>query len=244
MERKKYFIIIVSLLWVVNGWASNKEKIYNAYISGNMPQWKTIIDQMQHDPCNSPEFLIELINYQYGYIGWCVGADKTKEAKHYLGLAEENLKKLENQNYSPSEINAYKSALYGFKIGLSPLKAPVLGPKSVNYSKLAMDQDKNNPMGYIQYGNSQFYMPPVFGGSKKVAIDYFEKALELMEGDSLQTRCNWNYLSLLTQITQSFEAIEEDEKAEFYYQTILKKEPRFVYVKEELYPEFLKEKNE
>ncbi|MCG6189190.1 hypothetical protein [Maribellus maritimus] len=243
MERQKYIFISLSVLLTMNSWASNKEKIYEAYISGNMKEWKTVIDQMQRQSEKPPEFLIELVNYQYGYIGWCIGEDKNGEAKQTIKLAEENLEKLKNRNYSISEINAYKSALYGFKIGLSPIKATILGPKSLNHSKLAIEQDKTNPMGCIQYGNSQFYMPPVFGGSKKEAVEYFLKALRLMETEKAKTEDNWNYLSLLTQIAQSYEDIDETEKADSIYNKILETEPRFEYVKKELYPDFLKKKN-
>lgn len=243
MERKKYIIIGFSMLLTLNCWASNKEKIYEAYISGNMEKWKTVLNQMQQKNENSSEFLIELVNYQYGYTGWCIGKDKNREAKQIIKLAEENLEKLEDKNYSPSEINAYKSAFYGFKLGLAPLKAPILGPKSLNHSKLAMEQDSTNPMGYIQYGNSQFYMPPVFGGSKKEAVEYFQKALNLMEKENAKANNNWNYLSLMTLIAQSYEEMNEYEKADATYKKILKIEPHFTYVKNELYPEFLKKKN-
>lgn len=243
MERTKYFIIIITLLIFECGVAAEKNKIYAAYINGDMQQWKLVMNQMQEQTHKSSDFLVELVNYQYGYIGWCLGNNKEKEAKVNLELAEENLEKLENLKADASTINAYKSAFYGFRIGLSTLKAPFIGPKSVHHAELAIRQDKTNPMGYIQYGNSQFYMPSVFGGSKKEAVEYYIKALKLMEKDSAYLVQNWNYLSLLTQIAQAYQKMENFDEAEYYYQKTLKAEPRFSYVKNELYPEFLKEKN-
>jgi tetratricopeptide (TPR) repeat protein len=240
MEGKKYFIIVIGLIFAFNGFASNKEKIYDAYIRSDMQAWKTVIDQMQRENTTSAEFLIELVNYQYGYIGWCIGESKNSEAKKYLDMAEKNLEKLEQQKFSPSEINAYKSAFNGFKIGLSPIKAPVLGPKSVNHAKQAMELDKTNPMGFIQNGNCQFYMPAVFGGSKKTAVEHFEYAMKLMEKNTGHIQNNWNYLSLLTLIAQSYDEMNDNTKAELYFKKILEKEPRFVYVKNELFPEFQK----
>lgn len=240
MERKKYFIVIFGLVLALNGFSSNREKIYEAYIRSDMQTWKAVIDQMQQESNGLPATLIELVNYQYGYIGWCIGESKTTEAKKYLDLAEKNLQSLEKQNYSPSAINAYKSAFYGFKIGISPIKAPIIGPQSVNHAKRSMELDKTNPMGFIQYGNSQYYMPAIFGGSKKEAVAYFENALKLMESDTLQIRKNWNYLSLLTLIAQSYEEMNELTKAGEFYKKILSTDPRFEYVKDKLYPEFLK----
>jgi tetratricopeptide (TPR) repeat protein len=108
----------------------------------------------------------------------------------------------------------------------------------VRHARLAMEHDNRNPMGYIQYGNSQFYMPAVFGGSKKEAIVYFQKAQDLMEQDG-DIKHDWNYLSLLTLIAQSFEEMKEHDRAKEYYEKILEIEPQFLWVKNELYPEFL-----
>ncbi|MBN2635784.1 MAG: tetratricopeptide repeat protein [Prolixibacteraceae bacterium] len=243
MERKKYILLVGLLIISTTLFASYRDSIYNAYINNQMEDWERIIDKMERDKNNTTDNLLEIINYQYGYIGFCMGTNQNNKAKKYLKLAENNLAQLENKNYSPSEINAYKSAFYGFKIGLSPIKAPILGPKSISYSKLAMEQDGKNPMGFIQYGNSQFYMPPVFGGSKEEALEYFLKALELIELNKNQLANDWNYLSLLALIGQSYEAIGQYEKAKIFYEKALKAEPRFLWVKNELYPQLLKNKS-
>jgi tetratricopeptide (TPR) repeat protein len=118
------------------------------------------------------------------------------------------------------------------------MKAPFLGPKSIKHSKLAMEQNPENPMGYIQYGNSQFYMPPVFGGSKQEAINHFKKAELLMENGNIKN--DWNYLSLLALIGQSYSALNDYKNAKMYYEKALKTEPNFLWVKKELMPELLK----
>lgn len=248
MERKKnYILTIIFLLTMLFTNASYKTDIYNAYISNRMDDWKSAIDKMENEKKKEKAYLLELVNYQYGYIAWCIGNDKDELAEDYLELAEKNLEWLEENQISPATVNAYKSAFYGFKIGISPIRAPFIGPKSVNHSKLAMEQDKTNPMGFIQYGNSQFYMPPVFGGSKKVALEHFLKALQLMENDKDKTINNWNFLSLLAIIGQSYEKTEQLDKAKAFYEKALEAEPQFLYVKDELCPGILnkiKEANE
>ena len=106
-----------------------------------------------------------------------------------------------------------------------------------------MEQDDKNPMGFIQYGNAQFYMPPIFGGSKKEALEYFLKALNLMEQDKSKLANDWNYLSLLALIGRSYEETEQFDKAEFYYNKSLKAEPNFLWVIDELYPQLIKKMN-
>jgi hypothetical protein len=223
---------------VVN-FASNKKEIYNAYISGKMDKWKNIIDQMEGQKIKTNSFLIELINYQYGYIGWCLGNNKKNQAKKYLNLAEKNLEVVENQQCCFSLIYAYKSAFYGFRIGLTPYKAPFIGPNSMKNAELSIETDSTNFLGFVQYGNNQFYMPAVFGGSKELAIDYFEKAKALLEHNQNELIYDWNYLSLMVVIAQAYEKIKDLEMAKEYYEIILKKEPDFIWVKDELYPDLL-----
>ncbi|MGV8962534.1 MAG: tetratricopeptide repeat protein [Candidatus Saccharimonadaceae bacterium] len=243
MERTKYtLIILIMTLSIQSLNAQYKMAIYDAYISNKMDSWKSIIDKMQDEPIKTNQSLLELVNYQYGYIGWCIGNNEKKQAKTYLKLAEDNLATLEKKAFNPSYINAYKSAFYGFSIGLNKLKAPFNGPKSVDAAKRAM-QDASNPFGFIQYGNAQFYMPPVFGGSKTEAISYFKKAQGIMEKDSQYLNKNWNYLSLLVIMAEAYTEMKEYDKADEYYKQILTIAPKFQWVKNELYPNFKKKKN-
>jgi tetratricopeptide (TPR) repeat protein len=241
MERTKYFIIIIFGLFIpLLASATWKTEIYKAYIGNNMPGWKVIIDKMDREKNKSKDFILEMVNYQYGYIAYCIGIGKKEEAEKYLDLAFKNLEILEKQNFKPSEISAYKSAFYGYQIGLNKMKAPVIGPKSLKYSKLSMEQDPQNPMGYIQYGNSQFYMPAIFGGSKKEALVYFMKAEKLMEKEKLKLENDWNYLSLLALIGQSYTELEEFQKAKIYFEKALAVEPDYLFVKIDLLPALLK----
>jgi tetratricopeptide (TPR) repeat protein len=201
-----------------------------------MALWKKTIDDMQKQNNKNAAYILELINYQYGYIGWCIGNKKYDEAKQYIALGEKNIEKLKKINYQLSMLNAYKSAFYGFRIGLNKLQAPFIGPKSVDCAKLAIQLDANNPYGYIQIGNSEYYMPAAFGGSKTNAIEYYKKARMIMESDSIMIKNDWNYLSLLTQIALGYEELEQYNKAKAYYDLILRIEPQYKWVKEDLYP--------
>jgi tetratricopeptide (TPR) repeat protein len=221
-------------------WATSyKNKIYDAYISNNMPKWKTIIDEMESLKRTDAAFMLELVNFQYGYIGYCIGSENMVEAGKYLELAVDNLAKLEKKGVELSQISAYKSAFYGYEIGINKLKAPFIGPKSIKYSKLSMEQNPQNPMGYIQYGNSQFYMPPVFGGSKTEAIEHFIKAEKLMEKDKEKIRNDWNYLNLLALIGQSYFAMEDYKNAKIYFEKALNVEPDFLLIKIDLLPKLM-----
>ena len=82
-------------------------------------------------------------------------------------------------------------------------------------------------------------MPEMFGGSKEVALKSFHKAEKMMEENPEEIKNDWNYLSLLTIIAQSYEYMDELEESKKYYEKVLSIEPGFVWVKTELYPELL-----
>ncbi len=241
MERKKYLTLAGLLLFgFLSIYASDKTEIYKAYINNDMNRWKQTIDHMNLQKTKSNDFRLELLNYQYGYIGWCIGKKKYKMAESYIELGEKNIQVLEKMNSYASLVNSYKSAFYGYRIGINILKAPFIGPKSVDCAKLAMKQDTNNPYGYIQYANSQFYMPAAFGGSKKLALDYYLKAKNLLERNPKEAIEDWNYLSLLSMIARAYTELNDFKQAKTCYEKILKIEPDFLWVKNELYPELLK----
>lgn len=219
--------------------AGNKSEIYACYVNNNMANWKNIIDKMHGVKQKSPDYILELVNYQYGYIAWCVGNHKNDEAKKYLAQAENYLSILEKNPKNLSMVNAYKSAFYGYKLGLNKLLAPTLGRKSVDCANLAIEQDKENPYGYIQWGNIQFYMPPVFGGSKKEALSHYLKAMKIMEKSASGISENWNYLNLLISIAQSYYYLDDYMTSKYYLDKILKIEPDFKYVKNSLYPQVI-----
>lgn len=243
MERKKCtLILLIFTISMSSITAQYKSAIYNAYISNRMDNWKTVIDKMQTETNKSDVSLLELINYQYGYIAWCLGNNEKKQAKTYLKLAEDNLSVLEKKSFNSSYINAYKSAFYGFNIGLNKLKASFIGLKSIDAAKLAM-KNTSNPYGFIQYGNAQFYMPPIFGGSKSEALENYQLAQQIMEKDKKLLKNDWNYLSLLTNMAEAYTEVKDFDKAEKYYKHILEIEPNFNLVKNELYPNFIKKRN-
>ena len=244
MERSKYTLIFILLFFgVTNLRASYKSDIYNAYVWNNMKNWKTLIDQMNSIKNKKNDLILELVNYQYGYVAWCIGNKKSDEAEKYLDLAEKNIELLEKEKYNLSMINAYKAAFYGYRIGLNRFKAPFIGNKSMNCAKLAMQLDANNPFGHVQYANVQYYMPPIFGGSKSDALNHYLKAKELMEKNTEFVSEDWNYISLLTIIGRAYWDLGNLQTAKTYFEKIIKltKDASYEWVKKEMYPQLLKE---
>ena len=61
-----------------------------------------------------------------------------------------------------------------------------------------------------------------------------------MELNKEQIKDDWNYLSLQTAIAQAYEETGKWGLAKLYYEKILKIEPDYSWVKNELYPAILK----
>lgn len=239
MERKKYLIVFLLMLISNLSVATERQQIYNAFISGNMARWRMVIDAMHNQRPLSNSRMLELVNYQYGFVAWAIGSSNLNLARVYIEKAEEILDALENNNFNLSRVYAYKSAFYGFRIGLNRARAPFLGPRSMDYARRSISTNPNEPSGYIQYANAMYYMPPIFGGSKSVALDNYQRAIALMERNSDALKNDWNYINLLTTVANIYKEMGDYDAAKSYYQKILNIEPNFVWVKEQLYPELL-----
>jgi hypothetical protein len=85
---------------------TNKQKIYNAYLKGDMVSWKNTVDTMLKVKVQSDDYKFELLNYLYGYIGWCLGNEKKPEARTYLDKAELIIKDLEKRKINLSFLSS------------------------------------------------------------------------------------------------------------------------------------------
>lgn len=237
MERKIHIFLIVFIHYFGTVNAQNSVSIYKAYNASDMTAWKYTIDRMESNPDKSNVFRLELLNYQYGYIAWCIGEKNAEIAQKYLRKAENHLGFLENEKYKLTDIYAYKAAFVGYKIGISPYKAPFIGHRSLKYAELSVNIDSTNALGYIQLGNIKFYSPVVLGGSKEIAIKYYLKALQIMEENKPSMEKNWNYLNLLGTIITAYKEVGNYSLAKYYCHKALEIAPDFDWVKNKLYPE-------
>ncbi len=237
MERKIAWIAVIMLFAQITTSAQADKKIYNAYISGDMGAWKERLDVLENNATASKQERLNLVNYLYGYIAWSIEQDKEEEARKYISTAESLLDKLEKKNHQLSTIYAYRAAFVGFEIALARRKAPFLGPKSLEFAENSIKLDSKNSFGYVQLGNIEFYTPALFGGSKEVAMQHYRNAVRIMENNPDSLKNNWNYVNLLATIIQAYMETGQYDKALDYCKKTLQYEPRFDWVKNELYPE-------
>lgn len=244
MERSKYILLIllVSLRCTLVQ-ASHQSLIFEAYNTGAKDDWEAAIIEMDKLKPKSNAFVLELLNYQYGYIAWCVGANDEKKAEKYIELAGKNIDYLLYRKYQIAKMNVYMAAFCGFKMGLDSYRAPFLGAKSESYINSALAFHSGEPRVYIQKANSLYYMPAAFGGSKTELVGYYRKALGLMEDNKQEYRSDWNYLNLMVIIGITYAEREDYQEARLFYLMALEVASDLWYGKQELYPDLIKKMN-
>lgn len=240
MERSKYFPLMLLILLSITVDAQTHHSIYQAYVGGDIEKWKRAMDSIGAARPETTHEIMELINYQYGYIAWCVGAKRSDEARKYLVRSAGLMTKLPDQKPVLSMVHAYKAAFAGFEIGLAPYKAPLLGYESLKFARSAIRLDSTNAFGYMQLGHIAFYTPRLMGGSKTEAMQYYLDALRLFESQPGSIQQNWNYLNLLITLIGACQDAGQYEQARTYCLKALGVEPEFDWVKNQLYPQILK----
>lgn len=136
---------------------------------------------------------------------------------------------------------ALSAALMAYQIAISPYKAPFIGPKSVSVIEASLSLDPNSIQAILEKAHSAHYAPSMSGGNPVEAIIYYKKAIALMEkrnGGGVPQQ--WLYLHSYAQLALAQEKAERIENAKSTYLHILKIAPEFKWVKDELFPLFLK----
>ncbi len=247
MPKQKYIrclcilCLVFSFFGGTNAQQSHNDQVYHAFISDRMDAWDGVIVSLNGRKASlSDRQLGELVSYYYGYTAWTLEEDLKKKANRYIDYAEEIIDELLAKYPNDPDWYAYKGAFIAYKIGLSPMKAPFLGSESLKNIDRAIEIGPQRPQGWIEKGNALFYMPKAFGGSKEQALEAYKKAIRLMEKDPESLQHNWIYLNVLTVLGQSYEKTENLQLAQSTYEKILTIEPNFTYVRDELYPAFMK----
>lgn len=233
------FIIPVLLVISASGQKSYNEQIYNAFINGRMDLWEYNMNKMEEEYLRDRNIqkLYDLTYALYGYIAYCIVTDDKNKARYYLNKARRNVNTLLKYHSSKAEIYSLKGAMYGFEIGMNPLKALDYGIKSIKSINKAMELDKNNARVLMELGNMKYYTPKILGGGLKKAIYYHEKAVSVFELNENELEGNWLYLLVLTNLGRWYDEDNKANKAKTIYKKILVIEPDYLWVKNYLYPE-------
>ena len=237
----KYVLSLILLLWTLALHAQDyRSALYQAYVHDQMDGWKELMNRMEQEyqERSDPKLLYELLEAEYGYMGWLVSLKRKKEAEEILYSALRHMELLHERGLEDARVLSLKGAFFGYQIMLDPLKAPSLGKKSMEANEMAMKLDPDEPQVWLEKANMDYYRPAIFGGSKRQALPSYEKAVGLFEASPERTRENWVYLNSLAGLGMAYENTRKYSEAGKVYRKLLDLEPSFKLVKDDLYPKF------
>jgi tetratricopeptide (TPR) repeat protein len=219
-----------------------KQQIYSAFLVGDMGMWEKILSSMEQTYKQKPsvQLLEQIVEVQYGLIGYLIGSKQKDKADKVLIDANKNLEKLMKGNNKNPRYWAYKSAFTGFSIGIAPYKAPFLGPRSFKYIDEAMAIDARNPYVLNEKANGLYYAPAFAGGDKKLAVELFKLSITILETRSDELKESWYYLMAKTKFANILLDEGKTDEALKLYNEIYRFEPRYTWVAEELRPNAIK----
>lgn len=231
--------ILLNVSIIANPLTTHEINIYKAFISGDMSKWETTLKSMQKEygATQDLQLLEKIIETQYGLIAYYIGNERKSEAALHLIEAEKNIDQLMAKQPQSSSGYVMKATMQAFRISFNKIKAPILGAQFEKNIQKALSINPNNAAAWYELGNMEFYKPMVFGGSKNNAVANYQKAVALFEKPGSRLQYNWVYLNALVSLAKAFENFKLHADALAVYEKILKIEPEFQWVKNELLPQ-------
>jgi len=243
MERKKYILInliVILLSFTCNAQISWKNQIYYAYLNKDMNKWASIINEMEkEDNLRGTEQKLELAGYYYGIIGFLIDIKDKQKAQHYILKGESLVDRILDNSPQNATANAFKGSFIAFKIALNKYKAITLGPESMKYIDKSFALNPYNIQAITDKAYAYYHAPRIFGGDKHEAIKLLLKSISIMEQTN-HSENNWLYLNVLVSTAKAYEATNQPLNAKSIYEKALQREPRFLWVKNHLYPNLLR----
>ncbi|MBR1809379.1 MAG: hypothetical protein IJ776_08335 [Paludibacteraceae bacterium] len=234
--KKAYKILAVIALLSSSCFAQYEQSaMYKCYLSQNKQLWRQYVTTADWKQMNNQERQ-RLLNYEYGYIAYGISI-KDKDIKQMLQRFNEHIELMEGKMPESTRLT-YLSAAASYYISISKITILSNGPKTFSYSEKAVKTDPDDPYALTLRGSIYFYCPSAFGGDKKLALDYLQKAEDRFRqtGDTID---NWNYRSVQMVIAQCYEKTGNKEKAIEKCRQILRDEPEFSYIRDCYLPELL-----
>jgi tetratricopeptide (TPR) repeat protein len=234
------FIFIIAALPVFAQAPNRQEQlqnqIYRSFVRGDVPLWERTIGEFEqlYRVRQEPAVLYDLLLARYGFIAFSMENEPAK-ARAQLDKAEKELEQLLRYTAYQSHAYAMQGAFLGFRISLRPVSAVILGPRSYSALNRAVEAGENNPVVWMEMGNSRFYTPSAFGGSKQQALEHYQRAVNLFE-KNLPNNQRWLYLNTLVGLAKSFEMTSQKAQAVATYRKALTIEPEFKWVRDDLLP--------
>lgn len=193
---------------------------------GDLSGWEGEIRKLEKQHPQDFGLMTEALLARYGLMGYLIGSKQNSKAKSLLDETEKLLETWLKRKPGNARLLSIKAGLVGFRIGLSPMRAPFLGQRNVDAWEAALKNDPAEAMGWLEKGNSLFYRPAMFGGDKMEAEASFRKALQLSEA----RECDWLYSFIQLRLYEACKANGKTSEAETIRKQLQKKPGYFKWI--------------
>jgi len=194
----------------------------------------------QNTNFNKTADLLQLIHCYYGWTSELLDSKQYKKAETNIVKAEKWIDKILAKEPNNALAVNYKGVFISYRIPYNKTKAMTLEKQSKQLIKKALALNPSNAQILFDNGNAYYYPPKLFGGNKKTALSYYQKAISILEKQK-NTNGNWMYVQLLMLEARCNDLLGNLESAKKGYEKTLRTEPNFKIVRDKYYPELQKQ---
>ncbi len=243
LKMKSSTIVLAILLMAsaLSAQDATDQVMYKAYLRDQPAPdvWKSAIATRKEELKRAPrdrqrQFQVALA--QFGLLSSTMRKRDEDLFDAYYDETEDLLKSITDEDKKWGEPMALLSAVYGLKMGYSPMQGIFLGSKSSSLVEKAKKLSPTSPLVWKVAANAKFFTPEMWGGDLAEAIEGYEACIKHYEAQSETLKFNWMYLDALAFMGQAYVKNGENGKAITAYEKALRQEPEFGWVKFVLLP--------
>ncbi len=183
----------------------------DSFIAGKLGEWQDKIAEMEKTETDNLLWNLEVLKARYGLIGEFISSGRKQEAKKWIESTESFLDRLTKRYPKEPQLHCIHAGLIGYKIGITPLKAVFYGPQNQKKIDIAYSLNREEPLVWLERGNSDYFRPEAFGGNKEKALKYFSKSAELFEK---KMGCEWLKYFAWTMVYNCLMKLDRKSEAE------------------------------
>ena len=242
MKFIKIYTLVITLFFThfLSAQTALQKELYQAFLYNDAAKWeKATYNYEKKADLNKTADLLQLIHCYYGFVSVLIDKKQDAKAAENIKKADVYIQKVLKSDPDNALATNYKGVFLSYYVSMNKMKAATMGKQIMNNINKAYNLAPNDVQILFDKGNSLYYPPKMFGGDKKEALRYFQKAISIIEKQK-NTNQNWLYVQLLFLEARCNELLGNKELAKKGYEKTLKIEPNFKLVRDKYYAELMK----
>ena len=183
-----------------------------------------------------------LAHYYVGLADYRVANQLPEDAEARREKAIEDaighLKRATNLDAKMADAWALLAGCYGQMMGMNPMQAMILDPKSSDALKKAKELAPKNPRVWIISGTQDYFTPSMFGGDKERALKKFKTAARFANQETIEDPLmpSWGHADAYAWVGIAHLNAERYDQARTAFENALDVNPDYGWVKTVLLP--------